>query len=423
MAQIVQSMEAVRSAEKSGRGVTGAAVAPFEGRESRDSGAGSDAPPLLTGGERVAGQADTVPNRGGVREFQPGMVERLVIAATGEVKLTLRRHGLAGDNAFLDWVNFTVDVGAFEWDKNSPDLSEEKMLVDASLRLEGIFGFGITKALPNGRNFYQRAYQLGADGWGFLAVGGQRGTVMVSLSGSGCTAARDGWEQRLYNWLNSLGAAGRARLTRVDVAHDVYDGTYTVDKARQCYREGGADCAGRMPVCEERGDWFRPNGAGRTFYIGKRTNGKFARVYEKGKALGDPGSEWVRIEVEFKSVDRVLPFDLLLKPGQYLAGAYPMLEWIKAKAERIECTKKAVAATYKSTVEWLKRQCGKAVAFVAEMEGGAQAMLDLIGQKGRIPVKIDRSAPDRSQAGIPLHKQKKCVLPLAMQVDMTIAAM
>ena len=424
----VQDLGRVRQAEAAGRMSRGdleraAALAPCEGRASRKGGSRGDAPPSLTGGERVKGTSDTAKTEAVCLEIKPRLVERLVLTATGEVKLTLRRHGLAGDTAFVDWVNFTVDASAFEWDKTSVDCSEEQLVLDASLRLEGILGFGLTRQLPNGRNFYQRAYELGADGWGFLAIGGQRGTVMVSLSGSGCAAAREGWERRLHDWLQSVAGSGRARLTRVDAARDVFDGSYTVDQAKQDYVDGGADCMGRMPVCEQRGDWYRPNGSGRTFYIGKRTNGKFCRVYEKGKALGDAKSEWVRVEVEFKSVDRVLPFDLLLNPGQYLAGAYPMFEWIKDTACRIACVKNAVEATYKSTVVWLKRQCGKALAFVAEMEGGAQAALDLVGVKGRVPVRIDRAAPDISQAGVPVHKQERFVLPLDVRIDMSIAAM
>lgn len=349
------------------------------------------------------------------------MIERLVITATGQVKGILRRHGVAGDTAFVDWVNFTVDASAFEWDDKSCDLSEEKLILDASLRLEGIFGFGITKQLPNGRNFYHRAYEVGGT-FGFLAIGGQRGTVMVSISGQGLAAALPGWENRLHAWLTSLPEGKRARLTRIDVAHDLYNGEYTVDKAYADYSDGGASCNGRLPGCEHRGDWHRPSGAGRTFYISKRTNGKFARVYEKGKQLGDETSPWVRIEVEFKSVDRILPFDLLLKPGQYLAGAYPMFEFISATQKRIETIKKSVEATYNSTVKWLRRQCGTALGFVREMEDSAEAVLDLVAVKGRIPHRFKSAAPALEDAGEPVHRQEKVSLPVDMLIDMTVAA-
>ncbi len=47
------------------------------------------------------------------------------------------------------------------------------------------------------------------------------------------------------------------------------------------------------------------------------------RIYEKGKQLGDPESPWVRWELELHNTDREIPFDVLLQPGRYVAGAYP----------------------------------------------------------------------------------------------------
>jgi len=326
---------------------------------------------------------------------------------------------VSGDVGFIDWINFTVDASSFEWDSGSCDLSEEKLILDASLVLEGIFGFGITGQLPAGRNFYQRAYALG-ETFGFLGIGGQRGTAMISVSGQGLAAAADGWEHRLKAWLDHK--AQRPRLTRVDVAHELYAGEYTVDQAFEDYKAGGADTQGRMPVCEQRGDWHKPNGSGRTFYIGKRASGKFLRVYEKGKQLGDVDSEWVRVECEFKSVDRVLPFDILLNSGAYLAGAYPMLQWISAKQERIATVKKSVEATYKSTCAWLKRQCGGALHFVEQMEGSAQAVLDLVRRDKGIPARYKAAAPSLDDAGVPVHRQQKVSLPFGLIEEQMIAA-
>lgn len=398
-------------------GVRGAAVAPREERASRNGAAPGVVPPTLTGGERVSeGQPrqESQERQAG----KQGLVERMVLTINGQTKRVLRRHGLNGDSAFLDWLNFTCGDDSFEWESHNPDLSEERVVLDASITLDGIFGFGVTKKLPNGRNFYQSAYALGDD-WGFLAIGGQRATVQISLSGTGLAAAREGWEARLYAWLTTK--AKRAKLTRVDVAHDCYDGQYTVEKAREDYREGGADCRGRMPVCEERGDWYRPNGSGRTFYIGKRTNGKFARIYEKGKQLGDVNSEWTRVEIEFKSVDRIIPLDILLNPGQYLAGAYPMFEWINAKAERIATVKKALAAGYERAIKYAQRQIGGTLAFIAEMEGGVEQAFNLIRRKATtIPAWVKKAAPSLEDTPLALHNAPQPYIPIALRVQMSV---
>lgn len=376
------------------------------------------APPSLTGGERVPDGANGTSTCGG-KVFPSPLVEKLLLMVNGKSKRLLARHGVSGDVGFIDWLNFTVEASSFEWDAASCDLSEEKLILDASLTLEGIFGFGITGQLPAGRNFYQRAYALG-ETFGFLAIGGQRGTVMVSVSGQGLAAALDGWEHRLVRWLEHK--AQRPRLTRVDVAHECYAGEYTVDQAFDDYKAGGAGTDGRMPVCEHRGDWHRPNGSGRTFYIGKRASGKFVRVYEKGKQLGDVDSEWVRVECEFKSVDRILPFDILLNAGAYLAGAYPMLQWISAKQTRILTVKKSVEATYKSTCVWLKRQCGGALHFVEQIEGSAQAVLDLVRRDKGIPARFKAAAPSLEDAGISVQRQLKVALPFGLKVAQMIAA-
>lgn len=58
------------------------------------------------------------------------------------------------------------------------------------------------------------------------------------------------------------------------------------------------------------------------------TAGNSAASTKKGRQLGDKASEWVRVEAEMKSVNRIIPFDALLRPGEYLAAAYPAFAWI-----------------------------------------------------------------------------------------------
>ncbi|MFX7879297.1 replication initiation factor domain-containing protein, partial [Acinetobacter baumannii] len=68
---------------------------------------------------------------------------------------------------------------------------------------------------------------------------------------------------------------------------------------------GGFSCGNRMPNIEHKGNWKRPNGKGRTLMVGARESGKMLRLYEKGRAEGDPNDNWQRAEVEFESIDRV----------------------------------------------------------------------------------------------------------------------
>lgn len=326
------------------------------------------------GRRQAAGAAGFPPpaNRGGKSSDGSEYVQ--LVMEDGKLKQVLSRRGYGGSAAFIDWINFTI--GAETFDDDDCNITEqacellpitvEQYVICASRVLSSIFGYGVTEKLGYGQHFYEQTYTLG-DKWGTLSIGGQNETILVSISGTGLAAAKEGWEARLKTFLEN---ADRARITRVDLAHDDYAGaTYTVDKADQDHTDGLYNCGGRNPRCEYRGDWKNPDGKGRSFYVGNRKNGKFCRVYEKGRELGSPSSDWVRVEVEFKSVDRVIPFNVLLAPGEYLAAAYPAFAWISEHQERIETTQKVTEANVEKAMKWLKHQCGAYVHHLTQLFG------------------------------------------------------
>lgn len=363
--------------------------------------AGADAPPLVTRGE----------------SDNSGEFHQIVLTESGEVRLVPKRRGYGGKTAFVDWLNFTVHESTAKTFNNSVVVNDQELILSFSEISEKIFGFGIVSANPAGRNFYKKSFVLG-DRFGLVCHGGQRNTVLFMLNGEGLAAALPGWEKRLHDFLTTK--AQQPRLTRVDVAHDDYDGsTYSVDQAKQEFEAGFFNCGGRMPDCEQRGNWYRPNGKGRTFYVGHRVNGKYARIYEKGRQLGDINSAWVRLEVEFKSVDRVIPFDVLLNPGEYLAAAYPAFGWIEAEQKRIKTIQKATEISYESMCAWLLKQCGSALAVVAEMEGGAKQAMDKVGIFKKMPARL--YIPDCANSPEPLHKRIMEKLTGAAVLDMAFA--
>lgn len=346
-----------------------------------------------------AGGATTAPatNRGVKSEI----AARLVLE-DGEVKEIPARRGHGGDSAFLDWVNFTTDESDFFF--GLVPISDEDVIDRVSHYCKEIFGFGITQQRESGANFYHRSYVLG-DKCGMVCHGGQKSTVLVMLSGEGCAAAREGWERRLYDFLTTR-CGCRAKLTRVDFAHDVYDGlAYSVDRADADFDAGLFNCGGRNPNHEQRGNWKRPNGKGRTLYIGNRDSGKFCRVYEKGRQLGDKASEWVRVEVEMKSVNRIIPFDALLRPGEYLAAAYPAFAWINEHQERVLTTQKKTEVAYAGGCVWLKTQVGAWINVLVAIEGSAEAAIAKIIREGAIPSRL--KIPHWMQMGDFVHEQER----------------
>lgn len=376
----------------------------IEGAKARvQAHADAGLPPQVTRGESSGDARETV---------------KLVLE-NGVVKEVLQRRGHGGQFAFLDWINFTVHEETFwhrvavledppvTWLGEEPPLHVQHSSINEdrigilnviSADMERIFGFGITAKRAKGANFYDRSYVLG-DGYGLVCIGGQRDTVLVSLSGTGCAASKPGWEERLQVYLEK---SIQPRITRVDLAYDDYAGAHNVHHVNEWFDAGLFNTGGRNPEHELRGNWRRPNGKGLTVYIGSRMNGKFFRAYEKGRQLGDPSSSWLRFEVEFKSVDRVIPFDVLTAPGAYLAAAYPALAFIDQRQERILTTKKTLEITYSRTLEWLKTQCGRALWVAREIEGSSDELLNKIMRVGEVPPRL--RVPTWLTTAPPMHR-------------------
>jgi phage replication initiation protein len=339
--------------------------------------------------------------------------EARLVTEDGKVLEIPARRGWGGDSAFVDWVNFTCHDSSFFMD--GVKVCDEDVIRDVSAKCYEIFGFGITQIREGGMNFYQRSYVLG-DKWGFVCHGGQRDTVLVQLSGAGCTAAKEGWELRLQTFLEERATCGR--ITRIDLAFDDFDGqNVSVESLESDYDKGLFQCkfASRNPDIELRGNWKNPNGKGRTVYVGNRANGKFFRGYEKGCQLGQAFSPWVRCEVEFKSVDRIIPFDVLTRAGEYLAASYPALAFISERQERIITTKKTVEASYDRMKTWLHDQCGVAINLLFEIEGDAKKVIDLIRKEGKIPARM--KVPDYRFGGDYIHESKPETLPFEVFLD------
>jgi phage replication initiation protein len=353
--------------------------------------------------ERRAAAASAPSTNRGVKSE---IAARLVLEDGKCLEIPARRTW-GGDSSILDWVNFTTDERDFMFGKTL--ISDEEIIDRVSYYCKEIFGFGITEERPTGANFYHRSYVLG-DKCGMVCHGGQKSTVLVMLSGDGCSAAREGWEKRLFDFLTTR-CGSRAKLTRVDLAYDDYAGTrYSVDQADADFDANRFNCGGRNPNHEYRGNWKRPNGKGRTLYIGNRDSGKFCRVYEKGRQLGDKSSEWVRVEVEMKAVQRILPFEILLNPGQYLAASYPAFAWIKDRQERVLTIQKKTEMTYQSAVANAKKQIGAVVNVMLEIEGSAERVVDMLIKHGRIPSRLKNPSWLFVKDGDAIHEQPRIPL-------------
>lgn len=319
------------------------------------------------------------------------------IIFNGELQSVLVRKPAEGQKCVIDWLNIVIkashfypdervtrhDVFADETGNSSTNFTNEEKQYYAvkyvANNLQRLIGFGLDSENPTGRNFYNRSWNL-EHGTGFIAIGGQNNTIMISINGTGCTYANVWWEHLLFGWLEHYG--DDVRITRIDLAYDALDNHFlSVDLFNEIHSKGGFTNGGRPPDIEYRGNWKKPNGRGRTLYIGSRQSSKFCRIYEKGKQLGDEKSNWLRIEVEYKSRDVYIPLDVLLEPTQYFLASYPCFNLIDKDCDdsnRFDARDKDEFITFDNALNILKRQYGRYLHFFRMCYQDDKELLDIL---------------------------------------------
>lgn len=292
------------------------------------------------------------------------------------------------ETAFIDALSFTVippDDQSMPWliGQMRQFLPIDDGAACVKHRTSGGSGFRYSADVGSRHGGGIELDSLGLVRWGGDA---QRGRVLFSMMGKGCALVRD-WPG-LAAWLSEH----HARITRADVAHDDLQGELvSIEWATQQYRSGGFNAGGRKPRHEVAGDWLTdgPSVAGRTLYIGSRSSGKLCRVYEKGKQLGDRSSPWTRVEVEWRSQDRVIPFNLLEEPGKYLAGAYPCLRSLDLDQLRVRTVSKGATVAFDKAVENAKQQAGKLVHVMLRVYSGDCGEVVQQLQREGVPARLD----------------------------------
>ena len=272
------------------------------------------------------------------RNVSKSIEEKLVIEG-GKVKFaTEGRQIEAADNGgvICDYLRFTVLR-----DRMTSDFDEEilmgsgdkQMVMSMAHRFAKLLGFvpGIDRP---GRDYYDYSFTIEnvfGQEVGSVSGGGtsQRDTFCFTLKGEGCTFALPGWEKRVSEFFAPM----FPKITRIDLARDCWEhGQLSIDAAVTAFQDHAFSYRNRRPQYCQFGKWMEGEAFGgqhsRTFQVGKRESGKLIRVYEKGHQFGMMDSQWVRAEVELRSVNRVIPWEALTKTGDYFAGAYEFCNWL-----------------------------------------------------------------------------------------------
>lgn len=319
--------------------------------------------------------------------------ERFLIVPTAKDRpevnlLPLKSASTHPFSAITDYFNCT-----FQFDPRTTPLAP--FLQNLFATLGDKFAPGVDRL--RGLHGYQNSYSLGNSS-AMFAFGGQSGTALLSLPGEACALITD-W-QRVIAFLNKF---SNAHITRWDGAVDDFFGMHSVDYAVDRYREGAFNVGGNAPSCNQNGNWIEPDGAGRTFYVGKRKNGKMLRVYEKGMQLGAKWHPWVRWEVELHNVDRIIPWEVLLEPGRYVVGSYPKaLGWVGEEMTRIQTIKRQTQISYEHLVGYAAIAYGPLLNVMLEVEGTPNAVLEKLHRAGT-PKRLQHPFIDKASDFIATH--------------------
>lgn len=271
-------------------------------------------------------------------------------------------------SAITDYLNCT-----FRFDPESEPL--ETLFQNLFLALGDKFAPAVDRL--RGLHGYKRSFQLG-DSSAQFAFGGQSGTALLSLPGEACTL--------IMNWprvIRFFRDVRQGHITRWDGAVDDYLGAHPISEAVEGYMAGLFTAGGNTPSCNQNGNWIDPDGRGRTFYVGKRQNGKMLRVYEKGMQLGALWHPWVRWEVELHNTDRIVPWEVLTEPGRYFVGCYPRaLKWVQEEMTRISTIKRQSTISYEHLTNYAATAYGPLLNVMLEVEGSPDAVLKKLHRAG-----------------------------------------
>jgi DNA relaxase NicK len=286
--------------------------------------------------------------------------ERLVLEG-GQVKVVCAERQQASESGVIvDYLRVTVKRDGVLGLPGVRGGDDDILTQFLAFQLAGVLGFTLGES-RNGRDFYAFTWTIvNAFGKEVASVSGggenQRETFCLTLKGEACTFARPGWEKRLYEWLAPL----EPRVTRIDLARDFLNGEVAMEEVEGHYFGGSFDYRNRRPSYTRHGSGdshAKEVGHSRTFQVGQRESGKLMRAYEKGHAFKMMSDMWLRVEVELRNVNRIVPFDALIRPADFFAGAYDFCQMVldvKPVAERIATGKAVGERTVGRFVRWFE---------------------------------------------------------------------
>jgi len=101
-----------------------------------------------------------------------------------------------------------------------------------------------------------------------------------------------------------------------------------------------------------------------------------------------------------RNKSRIVPWDVLTRPGQYLAGAYPALRFLDAEQCRLRTVQKVGQISYEAMVKNLRTAGGKALNVMNWVHAGDAC--EVVAQLVRdgVPKRLAGFSPQELQRGV-----------------------
>jgi len=275
----------------------------------------------------------------------------------------------------------------------NPELDLEKFAIKVEREILNIINLGLNLTKRGGRNGYKHSWAIvdsSGNECGFMAYGDNANkqgieTICINIAGEGTKCIGSFGYELLYKFMVENGA----HITRIDLAHDCFNGEVTLIQLQNWYKAGlfRASSRGKYPDAMMYDDLG--SGKGSTFQVGSRESGKLFRGYEKGKKFGDKTSKWVRLEVQLMSKKRVIPLDILLESSTYLSGTYKCMQFLNVEQSYIETQKQSEIISYKHLEAYCKQSYGRFIDVMMHVYETEQEVIKAIRRSDGYPRRLN----------------------------------
>jgi len=261
-------------------------------------------------------------------------------------------------NCIVDYLSITFNLSAYMPSELDNIIKIQNFIEQLTMYYPGLTYAPLNKGLFGYKQ--SMAFVRNGGGCGLMGFDGNNDSCYVSFSGQGCVGVDMGKLRVFYQSLPGC------KITRIDLAHDDLQCKNTIHDYKKMALRGDFAIKGVAPSTRFIDDMGSDLGC--TLYVGRKKNGNEACIYEKGKQLGDKLSKWLRFEGRITAVDRVVPFEAMTQPADYLAALYPPFAHFSSTHQYIEILREASNIALDNLMDYASIAYGKLFWYLREVK-------------------------------------------------------